>query len=301
MDTIQLLKFETIFHWIAFCFYLASGVLYLYCVVLERERSLNPGLRLALIGLIAHSIALAVRWYAVGHGPYLQKTESFSSLVWVAMVMFLVFTRKVPKLKVLGYVVLPCCLVMMALGLLADPSTTNYIAGALDHARLEPGIYARTDVAKVPPTFRGIWFVIHIASDIVAVGAIVLALSAAISYLLKKQRPENAFYNKLPSLEALDAYSYQFAGFGFIGWTIMVGTGALWAEQSWGRYWGWDPIETWSLITWLLFGMNLHLRKFFKWHGEKAAWLIVVCVVFSIVTLFVIPFLMTTVHGQYFL
>jgi ABC-type transport system involved in cytochrome c biogenesis permease subunit len=301
MDTIQLLKYETVFHWIAFCFYMASGVFYVYCIILEREKSLNAGLWLALIGLVPHSMALAVRWYAVGHGPYLQKTESFSSLVWVALVMFLAFSYKVPKLKIIGYVVLPGCLFMMALGLLADPSTTNYIAQALDHTRLEPGIYARTGVAKVPPTFCGIWFVIHIASDIVAVGAILIALSMAISYLLKKQRRENPFYKKLPSLEVLDAYGYQFTGFGFIAWTIMVATGALWAEQSWGRYWAWDPIETWSLITWLLFGINLHLRKFFKWHGAKAAWLIVVCVAFSVVTLFVIPFVMTTVHGEYFL
>ena len=105
----------------------------------------------------------------------------------------------------------------------------------------------------------------------------------------------------MPSLEALDAYSYKYAGFGFISWTIMVVSGALWAEQSWGRYWGWDPIETWSLITLLLFGIYLHLRRFFKWQGEKAAWFIVICVAFAMATLFVIPFVMTTVHSQYFL
>jgi ABC-type transport system involved in cytochrome c biogenesis permease subunit len=300
MESIELLRYEVIFHWIAFCFYTASGALFVYCVVFQRDRSLNPGLWLALIGLIPHSIALGVRWYAVGHGPYLQKTESFSSLVWVAMVMFLVFSYKVPKLKIIGYVVLPCSLLMMALALFSDPSVENYLARALDHGRLEPGIYARPDIAKVPPTFRGVWFIIHIASDIVAVGAILIALSMAVLYLLKNKR-RDAFYEKLPSLEVLDAYSYKFAGFGFIAWTIMVTTGALWANQSWGRYWGWDPIETWSLITWLLFGINLHLRKFFKWQGKKAAWLMVVCVIFSIVTLFVIPFVTTTVHGQYFL
>jgi len=301
METIQLLKFETLFHWIAFCFYMASGVFYVYWVTLQREKSLKPGLWLALIGLIPHTTALAVRWYAIGHGPYLQKTESFSSLVWVGMVMFLAFSYKVPRLRFMGFIVLPCCILMMAMGLLADPTLTNYLAKALDHGRLEPGVYARTEIAKVPPTFRGIWFIIHIASNIVAVGAILLTLSTSISYLLKKQKREKGFYKKLPSLEVLDAYSYQFAGLGFIGWTIMVASGALWAEQSWGRYWAWDPIETWSLITWLLFGIYLHLRKFFKWHGQRAAWLILVCVAFSIVTLFIIPFVMTTVHSEYFL
>ncbi|MBU3970865.1 MAG: cytochrome c biogenesis protein CcsA [Alphaproteobacteria bacterium] len=132
-------------------------------------------------------------------------------------------------------------------------------------------------------------------------GAILISLGTAIFYLLKKKKGENEFYKKLPPLEALDAYSYKYAGFGFISWTIMVVSGALWAEQSLGRYWGWDPIETWSLITLLLFGIYLHLRRFFKWQGEKAAWFIVVCVIFAIATLFIIPFVMTTVHSQYFL
>lgn len=278
METIHLLKYEVILHWIALSFYIVSAVFFVYCVAFQREKGLNVGLWLAMIGLIPHSIALCVRWYAVGHGPYLLKMESFSAIVWVVMVMFLAFSYKVPKLKTIGFVVLPCCLLMMTLGLLSEPS-----------------------VAKVPPTFRGVWFVIHISSNVVAVGAILIALSTAIFYLLKKKKEEAEFYKKLPSLEVLDTYSYKFAGFGFIFWGIMVASGALWADQSWGRYWGWDPIETWALITWLLFGIYLHLRKFFKWQGEKAAWLMVVCVIFSIVTLFVIPFVMTTIHSEYLL
>ncbi|HUV50330.1 MAG TPA: cytochrome c biogenesis protein CcsA [Anaerolineae bacterium] len=301
METIQLLKYEVIFHWIALFFYLFSTIFFVRHVVFKNEKSLNVGLWLALIGLIPHTIALGIRWYAVGHGPYLQQMESFSSTVWVSMVIFLVCVYKVPRLKSLGFVILPCCLAMMILGIISNPWVSDQLAQTLDHGRLEKGIYARSGVAKVPPTFCGIWFVIHITFTIVAVGAILISLSTAIFYLLKKKKGENEFYNKLPSLEALDAYSYKYAGFGFISWTIMVVSGSLWAEQSWGRYWGWDPIETWSLITLLLFGIYLHLRRFFKWQGEKAAWFIVVCIAFAIATLFIIPFVMTTVHSQYFL
>jgi len=278
METIQLLKYELILHWITLSFYAVSMVFFVYCVALRREKGLNVGLWLALMGLIIHSIALGVRWYAVGHGPYLQKMEGLSSFAWVAMVTFLVFSYKIPKLKGIGFVALPCCFLMMTVGLFSNPG-----------------------IAKLPPTFRGVWFVIHIISSDLAVGAILIALGTAIFYLLKKRKGKDEFYRKLPSLEVLDTYSYKFAGFGFISWTIMVASGALWADESWGRYWGWDPIETWSLITWLLFGIYLHLRRFFEWQGEKAAWLMVVCVIFSVITLFVIPFVMTTVHSEYFL
>lgn len=303
METIQLLKYEVIFHWIALFFYMFSTVFFVDYVVSKREKGLNVGLSLALIGLIIHSIALGVRWYAVGHGPYLQKAESFSSIVWVAMVMFLYFSYKAPKLKSIGFVILPCCLLMMLLGLVYNPWFADYLGQALEHGRVdvERGLYSREGIMKPPPTFHGIWFVTHITSTIVAIGAILISLGTAVLYLLKKKKMEAEFYKKLPSLEVIDNYSYKFAGFGFISWTIMVVTGAIWAEQSWGRYWGWDPIETWSLITWLFLGIYLHLRRFFRWEGEKASWFMVVCVIFSILTLFVIPFLTTTIHSEYFI
>jgi cytochrome c-type biogenesis protein CcsB len=205
--------------------------------------------------------------------------EGFSSLVWVALVMFLLFSWRVPKLKGVGFVVLPCCFLMMTAGLFSEPG-----------------------IKELPPTFRSVWLIIHIGFTKLAVGAILIALGSAMLYLLKRtEGSKNGFYERLPSLDALDAYSYKFAGLGFVFWTVMVASGSLWAHQSWGRYWGWDPIETWSLITWLFFGVYLHLRRFFGWQGKRAAWFIVVVFISSILTLFVIPFVMETVHSEYFL
>ena len=302
-EIVQLLKYEVIFHWAALFFYIFSAVFFIDYLFSKKAKGLNAGLWLALIGLIAHSIALGVRWYAVGHGPYLQKTESFSSIVWVAMFMFLVFSYKVPKLKCIGFVILPCCVLMMLLGLVYNQWFADYIGQALEHGRIdvERGLYSTEGMIKPPPTFHGIWFITHITSTIVAMGAILISLSTAMFYLLKKKKMEVEFYKKLPSLEIIDNYSYKFAGFGFIAWTVMVVTGSIWAEQSWGRYWGWDPIETWSLITWLFLGIYLHLRRFFKWEGVKASWFMIVCVIFSILTLFVIPFLTKTIHSEYFI
>lgn len=301
METMQLLKYEVIFHWIALSFYLFSSIFFMDYVASRREKAVKLALWLALIGLIAHSIALGVRWYAVGHGPYLQKAESFSSIVWVAMVMFLVFGYKVPKLKGVGFVVLPCCLLMMILGLVYNQWLADFIGQALEHGRsgIETGLYSKEGIMRPPSTFHGIWFVIHITSTIVAMGAILISLSTAILYLVKKRKTESEFYTRLPSLNVIDDYSYKFIGFGFISWTVMIVTGAIWAEQAWGRYWGWDTIEIWSLITWLFMGIYLHLRRFFKWQGERASWFLVACVILSIFTLFVIPSLTTTIHSEY--
>lgn len=276
MDTMQLLKYEVIFHWIAVSFYVVSTVLFVYCVVFQKEKSLNVGLWLALIGLIPHSTTLAVRWYAAGHGPYLQTSEILSCNAWITLVMFLIIGYKVPKLRMTGSVVLPFSLLMMAIGLFSNPG-----------------------IRRLPATFRGVWLIIHIGFAKIAAGSILIGLGMSIFYLLKGKKGGDGFYDRLPSLEILDNYGYRFAGLGFVFWTIAVAAGAIWANQSWGRYWAWDPIETWSLITWLLWGFYLHLRRFYGWWGNRAAWLMIVCFIFSAVTLFVIPFVMTTIHSEY--
>ena len=278
MDTAQLLKCETVFHWMAFFSYVFSSVFFIHAVAFETPKAQKIGFWLALIGLVPHSVALGVRWYAVGHGPYLLKLESFSSLAYGAVFMFLLSSYKAHKLRSVGFVVLPCCVLSMAIGFLSE-----------------------SRVAEPPPSFQGLWFIIHTTSIIFAMGAFLISLGAAILFLLKKRGREGKLYEITPTPEILDTYSYKFAGFGFLFWAIMVASGALWADESWGRYWAWDPIETWSLITWLLFGLYLHLRRFYRWKGTKAAWLMIICFVFAIITLFFTPLVMKTIHSEFLL
>lgn len=278
MDGLNLLQYEFISHWIAVILYILSTVFFAYAVFFQKEEKLDWGVRLAIFGLVPHSVALGLRWYVSGHGPYLLQHEGFSSIVWVVVVMFLIFSYKVPKLKGLGIIMMPTSLLMMASGILQTPG-----------------------IERLPATFHSIWLWIHIGFTKLALGAMLIALGSAIFYLIKERKGEAGFYQKLPVLGVLDTCSFQFAGFGFVFWTITVVAGALWANEAWGRYWGWDPIETWSLITWLLFGINLHLRRFFGWHGKRAAWLMIVCFIFSIITLFVIPFVVDTIHTEIFM
>jgi ABC-type transport system involved in cytochrome c biogenesis permease subunit len=77
-------------------------------------------------------------------------------------------------------------------------------------------------------------------------------------------------------------------------------TGSIWANNAWGRYWGWDPVETWSLITWLLFGAYLHARRFYGWKGRKAAWLLVICFGLALMSLFGTSLITRSIHSVYF-
>jgi len=277
MDNLQLLRYEVILHWIAVSIYVISTIFFAYSVSFKKTSPLNTGVMAAMIGLIPHAIAIAIRWNVSGHGPYMSKYEVLTSHSWVAIVMFLLIVWKIPKLRAAGVVILPLSFLMMTIGLFTNP-----------------------DISLLGPTLSGVWLVIHVIFNKLSAGGIIIALASSVLYLLKNKNEQKEFYQKLPSLEVLDAYSYKFIGFAFIFWTITVVAGSIWANQAWGRYWGWDPIETWSIITWLLFGLYLHLRHFFKWKGIKAAWLLIACFLSAIMSLYFIPFIIDTLHSSYF-
>ena len=131
--------------------------------------------------------------------------------------------------------------------------------------------------APLMPALKSPWLVIHVSAAIISGGVFLLANCIAATYLIldryeqKGLRP--VWAEKLPSLEALDNLSYRLVALVFPLWTFSVIAGAIWAEAAWGRYWGWDPKETWAFITWVAYAAYLHARVTVGWRGRKAAWL----------------------------
>ncbi len=131
--------------------------------------------------------------------------------------------------------------------------------------------------APLVPALKSTWLVIHVSAAIISGGVFLLANFIAGTYLIldryeqKGARP--VWMQKLPSLESLDNFSYRLIALVFPIWTFSVIAGAIWAEAAWGRYWGWDPKETWAFITWVAYAAYLHARVTIGWRGRKAAWL----------------------------
>ena len=90
---------------------------------------------------------------------------------------------------------------------------------------------------------------------------------------MEKKGERTPWAKRLPDLETLDLLSYRLVAFVFPLWTFSVIAGAIWAESAWGRYWGWDPKETWAFITWVAYAAYLHARVTIGWRGRRAAWL----------------------------
>ena len=131
--------------------------------------------------------------------------------------------------------------------------------------------------APLVPALKSAWLVIHVSAAIISGGVFLLANCIAATYLILDRYEENGgrpvWALKLPSLEALDQLSYRLVALVFPLWTFSVIAGAIWAEAAWGRYWGWDPKETWAFITWVAYAAYLHARVTVGWRGRKAAWL----------------------------
>ncbi len=131
--------------------------------------------------------------------------------------------------------------------------------------------------APLVPALQSTWLVVHVAAAILSGGVFLLSNTVAATYLwldrMERKGERTPFAKRLPSLEVLDQLSYRLVAFVFPLWTFAVIAGAIWAEAAWGRYWGWDPKETWAFITWILYAAYLHARVTAGWKGRKAAWL----------------------------
>jgi len=130
-------------------------------------------------------------------------------------------------------------------------------------------------VAPLVPALHSVWFLIHIVAAAISGAAFSVGGVMSILYLVKRRAEDrnnvHGYLERLPSSRKIDLIAYRFLAFAFPLWTFTVVAGAIWAEYAWGRYWGWDPKETWALVTWVIYAGYLHARSTAGWRGTRAA------------------------------
>jgi cytochrome c-type biogenesis protein CcsB len=130
-------------------------------------------------------------------------------------------------------------------------------------------------VAPLVPALHSVWFLIHIVAAAISGAAFNVGGVMSILYLIKRRAEDRGavrgYLERLPSSRKIDLIAYRFLAFAFPLWTFTVVAGAIWAEYAWGRYWGWDPKETWALVTWVIYAGYLHARSTAGWRGTRAA------------------------------
>ncbi len=153
-----------------------------------------------------------------------------------------------------------------------------------------------TPAGQLVPALQSYWIAIHVTAMIVAIGLFIFGAVVTTLYLIADRSERRAklglrsqaagIMQHLPSAVLLDRLSYRSILFAFPVWTFGVMAGAIWADHAWGRYWGWDPKETWSFITWVVYAMFLHARATAGWRGKRAGYIQLIgfgCLLFNVV------------------
>lgn len=165
-----------------------------------------------------------------------------------------------------------------------------------------------TESAPLVPALRSYWLAIHVTAAIVCMGAFTVGALLSSLYLVAENaekrvaanapaKKADALAKRLPSSDRLDLMSYRIHAFMFPLWTFAVIAGAIWAEAAWGRYWGWDPKETWAFITWIVYAAYLHARATAGWHGRKAAYVAIVGYLTILFNYFVVNIYVQGLHS----
>ena len=210
------------------------------------------GLAVTLVAAAVHVLGVVLRGVAADRAPWGNMYEFITSSMAMAMVIYLV---AVLGFGLRGFGLPVTLLASIGVGLAV---TVFYV-----------------DVSPLMPALHSVWFVIHIVAAALAGAVFNIAGIAAALYLVK-QRAERrgqlpGYLARLPEVAALDRISYRLHAFAFPLWTFTVAAGAVWAQYAWGRFWGWDPKETWSLVTWIVYAAYLHARATAGWKGTRAA------------------------------
>jgi len=239
---------------------------------------------LSALGALAHLVAVITRGLAVDRAPWGNMYEFITALTCVAAIFF-------------GYIVIRYR--AWALGV--------FVMGAVVLALGLAETIIYTPAGPLVPALQSYWLSIHVTAMTLATGIFFVAAVLGIMYLVAeryrkriaagKTKPGNGLIDRIPSAAQLDKLTYRTVVFGFPVWTFGVIAGAIWADQAWGRYWGWDPVETWAFITWVIYAAYLHARATAGWRGARAHYIQLLGFASLITNMLVVQVFITGMHS----
>lgn len=255
MSSSQLLSITTFIYGLAAFLYLAAWVF-------KRKVAGKFAVSVAAIALAFNTIGILLRWVesyrlGIGHAPLSNLYESLIFFAWTIGAIYLVIEFRY-KNQVIGAFTTPLAFLVMA------------------YASLSPNISDR--IQPLIPALKSNWLIAHVITCFIGYAAFAIAFGVSFMYLLKARDAGegNRLLGRLPDVGLLEELTHQMVMFGFLFLSVGIITGAVWANSAWGRYWGWDPKETWSLITWFIYATLLHARLMRGWTGSRIAYLSII-------------------------
>ena len=261
-----------------------AGTLYLFAWIFRKEMPGRIATWVTLVAWLGNTLGIVLRWVEsyqmgqeFGHAPFSNMYESLVFFAWTIGIIYLVVERRYRN-RVIGAFAMPlACL-------------------AIAYASLSPDKV----IQPLIPALKSNWLIAHVITCFLGYAAFAVAFGVSIMYLIKsKAKPvsKKGVAVHIPSSGLLDELTHQLVMFGFLFLTVGIITGAVWAKQAWTRYWSWDPKETWSLITWLIYAALLHFRMMRGWRGKRIAVISIVGFAAVLFTYFGVNFLLAGLHS----
>lgn len=279
-------EMETLLLFMTFLIYVGATLLFSLRYWLRTNRLIAAGIGFSGAGLAIHTGLLIQRSLAAGRLPLSNLYEFTLVFAWITMLTFVYCARRYRMLAVSP----------MALAL------TTILLGI---AAMMP-----RDIRPLMPALRSVWLQAHVLTGILSYGALAVSAVLALVYLAgmdeknvemqpheKDESSWAANYWRMPSRIEVERYIHGLIIFGFVFLSLLIVTGAVWAEETWGRWWGWDPKEAWALATWLIYLVYLHGRTRFGWQGKTTAWFSAVGFLAVMFTLFGVTYLLPGLHS----
>jgi cytochrome c-type biogenesis protein CcsB len=267
---------DRVLFWVAVALYGLSAFAYILGFIGRSTRLFLLGLGASAAGFVPHTLHIVVRWVSGGTTPFITIAESITLGIWVSVLFHLLVQLRTRNLRPLGVLVMPVAFVLMGWGaMLQTPPQAGLV-----------------------PALQSAWLWVHIVGASTGFSSVLIAAALGLLFLLRS-RGQGGVYDMLPAPAALDDLSYRFVIGGFTMYGLMIVSGAFWANQVKGSFWNWDPVEVWSLVSWLVYGIYLHLRITFGWRGQRLAIYSLVAMVAMVVSYWGIPFFVSTFHSGF--
>lgn len=235
---------------VSFTAYFLASCLCIAGLAWQRPLAGRLALAMAAFGWAATTVVLALRTILAGHPPVASMYEFGTAFVWGTVLYYLYLEYRCRR-RTLGLFLLPLAFLLTAL------------FASFYH-----------DPRPLAPALKSNWLIAHVAAAVVAYGALAVSFALAVTYLwrlaLEEKGDDGPITVALPSLATLDDLANKSILLALPFLTLLILTGAVWAEYAWGSYWRWDPKETWSLITWLVYAVYLHGRAVLGWQGRTS-------------------------------
>ena len=258
---------EVVTYGLALAGYAAAFILAVLALVIKKPRTLAPAYVAAVAGTAALTVSLASRGFGFGAPPFITYYESVSFGSWLAMAGLLYFSLRRKELRAVLAVLCPVLLLLMG-----------------------SAMFTHREFEKLSPALQSWWLVVHILFAMLSFASMAVAFGAAVILVFFPRAKWS------PSAKLADSVISKSIILAFIFQMVMLVSGSIWGNQAWGRYWGWDPIETFSLLTLILFGIAIHLQVQFGWKGKRMAWLAIIGFLCTVYGIWGVPFFSQSLH-----